>query len=229
MGNMGIMKNGKVQLSPSALNVFLECEKCFWLEYRAGVRRPRGFFPSLPGGMDVLIKKYFDRYRSVGKVPPELEGKVSGHLFDDVELLNKWRSWKSGLSHYDKESGGVLVGALDDCLIEGEQYIPVDYKTRGFDLEEGSESFYQNQMSCYSFLLGANRFKQPSYAYLVYYIPKDITEGGSVRFGITVKKVTTNPELALATFRRAVGVVKQDWMPVAEETCKFCAWKTQQV
>lgn len=221
-------KREKIQLSPSALNIFLECEKCFWMDYRAGIRRPRGLFPSLPGGMDVLIKRYFDRYRAVGKMPPELEGKVQGELLGDVEMLNKWRSWRSGLSFYDKESNAVLVGALDDCLVHEGHYIPVDYKTRGFDLEEGSESFYQNQLSCYSFLLSANKLTQPSFAYLVYYIPKEVGEGGAVRFNITVKRVETNPMEALQTFRRAVAVLKQELPPAARAACKFCAWVYQQ-
>ena len=74
---------GKLRLSPSALNLFLECPKCFWLEYGAGIHRPRGPFPSLPGGMDIIIKKYFDSYRAVGKVPPEIVNQVEGDLFAD--------------------------------------------------------------------------------------------------------------------------------------------------
>ena len=129
--------NEKLRLSPSALNIFLECQKCFWLEYGANIHRPRGPFPSLPGGMDILIKKYFDRYRAVGKLPPEIEGQVKGQLFADTELLSKWRSWRSGLSYYDREADAVLVGALDDCMVDEGKYIPADYKTRGFDIKEG--------------------------------------------------------------------------------------------
>ena len=86
-------KDGQIRLSPSTLNLFLECQKCFWLDQVKGIHRPRGIFPSLPGGMDGLIKKYFDKYRALGKLPPELEGKLDGvELFADGILLNKWRT-----------------------------------------------------------------------------------------------------------------------------------------
>jgi hypothetical protein len=227
--DMGTTKNGKTQLSPSALNIFLECPRCFWLEYGQSVRRPRGIFPSLPGGMDLLIKKYFDRYRAVGKIPPELEGKVEGQLLADPETLNKWRSWRSGLSFYDKETNAVLVGALDDCMVHDGYYIPVDYKTRGFDLNDGDERHYQNQLNCYSFLVSAVKLPQPDYAYLVYYIPKEVAEQGQVRFEITVKKLVTYPHDALDTFRRAVHVLSQEISPQSSELCHYCSWVTQRV
>ena len=215
--------NGKLRLSPSALNIFLDCPKCFWLEYGAKIHRPRAPFPSLPGGMDILIKKYFDRYRAVGKLPPEIDGQVTGELLADFEQLNRWRSWRSGLSYYDKHLEAVLVGALDDCLVHENQYIPVDYKTRGFDLREGGESFYQNQLDCYSLLLSVNGFREPSYAYLIYFIPREVKAGGAVQFSVEVKKVTTSAEKAQKTFQAAVKTLREP-MPVSHETCQFCAW-----
>lgn len=216
-------KDGKIRLSPSALNVFLECQRCFWLEYRKGLSRPRGPFPSLPGGMDILIKKYFDKYRAVGKLPPELHGQVTGELLADVEVLKKWRSWRSGLSYYDKQSDAILVGALDDCLVDKGMYIPIDYKTRGFDVTDGGENFYRNQLNCYCFLLEANQFPQPNFAYLIYYIPKEIGDQSMVKFATTLKKVETKAEDALKVFKAAVAVL-QGPMPVSHSECHFCLW-----
>ena len=215
--------NGKVRLSPSALNVFLECQKCFWLEYGANIHRPRGPFPSLPGGMDILIKKYFDSYRAVGKIPPEIDGQIKGQLFPDAEVLSKWRSWRNGLSYYDRTSDGVLVGALDDCIVDGEFYIPADYKTRGFDIKEGGESFYQNQLNCYSLLLAENNLPQPSYAYLIYFIPRELKAGGQGNFSVEVKKVATSIEDARANFRAAVAVLRGK-APQSHSACQFCSW-----
>lgn len=217
-------KDGKIRLSPSALNLFLECRKCFWLEYNAGVHRPKGPFPSLPGGMDILIKKYFDSYRAVGKMPPEIAGQVNGQLFPDVEVLNKWRNWRSGLSYYDKNLNAVLVGALDDCLVHNGSHIPLDYKTRGFDIKEGGEAFYKNQLNCYSFLLDVNNFAQPDYAYLAYFIPREIKAGGNVIFSVEVKKVETAIADAKKNFELAVQLI-QGPMPVAHSECQFCVWK----
>ena len=58
------------------------------MHFNAKVTRPRGIFPSLPSGMDRVIKTYFDHYR--GSLPPELEGEVEGKLIPDLDLMNQW-------------------------------------------------------------------------------------------------------------------------------------------
>ena len=47
-------------------------------------------FPTLPGGMDKILKVHFDKFRDKGELPPELcnNGEcLNLKLFDDVELL----------------------------------------------------------------------------------------------------------------------------------------------
>ncbi|MEK7611907.1 MAG: PD-(D/E)XK nuclease family protein [Patescibacteria group bacterium] len=218
--------SGKLRLSPSSLNVFLDCPRCFWLEYRAERPRPRGPFPSLPSGMDIVIKKYFDRYRAVGKLPPEIDGQVKGKLFADSEILNRWRGWKGGLSFYEKSLDAVMVGALDDCIVNEDGYIPVDYKTRGFELKEGGEGFYKNQLNCYSLLLEENNLPQPGYAYLIYFIPKELQPGGQVNFTVEVKEVKTSADDARKAFRDAVKTIERD-IPDIGSACQFCAWQNR--
>lgn len=241
---MTIKKDGEIRLSPSALNVFLECQKCFWLEQAKGIHRPRGIFPSLPGGMDILIKKYFDKYRALGKLPPEIDGQVDCELFLDQELLNKWRSWRSGLVFKDSETGATLSGMLDDLGVKsasvkpkksdsqtlfgsasatGGEFVPLDYKTRGFDLKEDSADYYRNQLNCYGLLLRENGMKLAGHAYLLYYIPKELTSGGIVRFDVIPKRVEINPDDALKVFREAVGLIKGP-MPARHSECEYCSW-----
>ena len=217
------IKDGKIRLSPSALNVYLECAKCFWLEQVKNIHRPRGIFPSLPGGMDILIKKYFDKYRALGKLPPEIEGKVDCALFPDNEVLNQWRNWRTGLRYEDSETGAALSGALDDLGVKDKQYIPLDYKTRGFDVKVGGENYYKNQLNCYALLLRENNLKPASHAYLIYYIPKDLGERGMVRFDIVPKKVEVDPDEALKVFRQAVEFIRGP-MPVSHSECEYCSW-----
>lgn len=103
--------------SPSALGVFKNCPRCFWLEKVKNIKRPRGIFPSLPGGMDSVIKTYFDKFRETGSLPPEIADHVEGQLVPDQALLDKWRNWRVGLSYEAKGLGVTLLGALDECLV----------------------------------------------------------------------------------------------------------------
>jgi len=218
-----------LQLSPSKLNLFQECPLCFWLSEVKGIHRPEGIQSTLPRGMDILIKKYFDEYRTKDELPPELVGKVEGKLFSDMKLLKKWRYWKTGLRYEDKKLNATLYGALDECFVIPSKnpnetiYIPVDYKTRGFDLKEDSTNYYQTQLDCYTFLLEASGYKHLSFGYLIFYIPKEIKKEGVVRFVIEPKKIKTNPKAGLDIFEKAVKLLRGP-QPKSHSECKYCAW-----
>lgn len=210
------------RLSPSRLNLFLECPLCFWLSEQ-GVHRPSGPFPSLPGGMDRKLKVYFDKYRAEGKLPPELEGKVEGKLFEDVKLLDVWRNNRKGLSWKDDE-GNILMGAIDECFVDEDKLIVVDFKTYGgSEIGEEKIEFYQNQLDCYALLFEKNGYKHPGFAYLIFFMPEEVKEHGIVKFKIEVKKVRVDSSRALKTFNEAVQLLSGK-RPAKHSECEFCAW-----
>ena len=215
------MNNNRIQLSQSSLNLFLECPLCFWLDRNKRIKRPETPRSSLPNGMDLLIKDYFDIYRAKGELPPELVGKVDVKPLNNQQLLNRWRSRSEGLRYEDKELNAILLGLLDECFVNNDLYIPVDYKTRGFNLKEDSLSYYQTQLDCYTFLLEANGYKHPSFGYLIYCIPEEVKENGQVRFRIEPKKLNTNPSAALKLFREAVYLLRGP-QPKSHSNCQFC-------
>lgn len=86
------------KLSPSILSLLKDCPRCFWLHFNKNIKRPETIFPSLPSGMDKILKDHFDRFMRKGKLPPELRqlnGEVK--LFDNEELLKVWRSNFKGI------------------------------------------------------------------------------------------------------------------------------------
>ncbi|MGB9612608.1 MAG: PD-(D/E)XK nuclease family protein [Candidatus Margulisiibacteriota bacterium] len=217
----------KIRLSPtSGLALFLECPRCFWLRYNEGVHRPEAVFPSLPGGMDRIIKSYFDSFRKIGKLPPELEEKVVGKLMPNQELLDEWRNWRKGLTYDDQPLGATLTGALDDCLVDENYYIPVDFKTRGSAPKEGdSEEYYQTQLDTYVFLLQKNGYQTKEFAYLVYYYPEGIVENHLIKFKVEVVRVETDSQRCYRIFQDAVNCLKGP-IPKAHTDCNYCAWFT---
>lgn len=220
---MAVME--RIKLSPtSGLNLFLECPRCFWLRYNEKIHRPDIVFPSLPGGMDRIIKEYFDRYRKLGKMPPELEGKVKGALFSDQELLDRWRNWRQGLNFDDPVLEATLTGALDDCILDDGFLIPLDYKTRGTaPKERDSEEYYQTQLDTYVFLLQKNGFPVREFAYLVYYFPERFFDGNLVKFSTEVVKLETDSQRAYRIFSEAIACLRGP-IPKAHTDCSYCAW-----
>ncbi|UCC95717.1 MAG: PD-(D/E)XK nuclease family protein [Candidatus Omnitrophota bacterium] len=215
----------KFSLSPSTLNIYVNCPRCFWFHMVKGAefKRPEGPTSTLPRGMDNLIKIYFDTYRAKCALPPEIEAEVTGQLIEE-SLIHRWRNWKTGLQFIDSD-GSRLFGALDECLVCDGMYIPVDYKTRGYDLKEDSTSYYILQMSSYNFLLARNGYAVSEHAYLVFYIPSKVSDEGLVHFKIEVKKVETFPlDKVHRTFRQAVELLSLNEPPPKNNGCKFCNW-----
>ncbi|MBN1622118.1 MAG: PD-(D/E)XK nuclease family protein [Endomicrobiales bacterium] len=212
----------KFRFSPSSLNLFLDCPRCFWLDKVKGIKRPRGIFPSLPGGMDLVIKKYFDSYREKNGMPPEINGKIEGELFGDMAVLEKWRNWRaSNLCYEDKKYNALLTGALDDCLVNDGHYIPLDYKTRGSKLTDDPRKYYQNQLDCYNLMLESSGYKTKGFAYLLYYWPEQVSENGTVRFHVEPIKIETNMDSAKKVVRDA-AVLLISPTPEPNANCEYC-------
>ena len=66
----------KYILSPtSGLAFSQECKRCWWLSKNTDWNRPTYGFPGLPGGMDEILKKYYDEFRTKNLLPPFLREK----------------------------------------------------------------------------------------------------------------------------------------------------------
>jgi len=162
-----------IRLSPSKLNLFNECPRCFHDAYSdSKCPRPRGIFPSLPGGMDLIMKKYVDNFR--GDLPPSLKRNLPGVLFGDLNKMNKWRHWRTGLTYIDSENNITLIGALDDCLVDGDVYMPLDWKTKGSRPKDDGSQYYQTQLDCYNLMLAAQGLKVRNEGWLVYIYPEPV-------------------------------------------------------
>lgn len=208
-----------ISLSASTLEVLLDCPRCFWLEQNGLRRRPRGIRATLPSGMDLVLKRYFDQYR--GSLPPELKGHVEGRLIDDQSLLDAWRDRGRGLAYQDPFLGARLKGLLDDCVVQGGAYIPLDYKTKGFAPREDAHKWNQHQLDIYTLLLEANGYRTAGHGYLVFYHPLSAHEGGRVQFAITPRKVPTDRAAALRLFEEAVGLIRGP-EPAMRTGCEYC-------
>ena len=212
------------KLSPSSLSIMHECPRCFWLTQHKVWKRPSGIFPSLPSGMDSILKTHFDKFRDKGELPPELcndKECCSMKLFDDKEKLKIWRSNLKGISWTDKD-GNVLHGAVDNLLMKGKKIIVLDYKTRGFPCKEDTHEHYQDQLDIYNFLLRKNGYQTEDFAFLLFYIPKEVMATGEVIFDTTLKKMKVDVKNAETIWKKALDLLDKD---CPKESCEWCDGK----
>lgn len=206
-----------ISLSNSTLRLFLECPRCFWLQKNKKISRPRGIFPTLPTGMDSVIKEYFNRYRRMGTLPPLIANKISGKLAE-ISL---------NLSYVDAELDLKITGRLDDCLqIEDNFLVPLDHKTRASlpGNPEYSQNYYQTQMDTYTLLLQKNQHPIKNLAYIVYYSPLPGELHNGIPFAVEVHEIQTYPDRVYEFYKNAKICLESE-IPGPSESCEFCRWK----
>ncbi|MCX7661944.1 MAG: PD-(D/E)XK nuclease family protein [Candidatus Omnitrophica bacterium] len=205
-----------VKLSPSSLNLYLECPRCFWLYINKKIKRPEKPVATITTGIDRIIKEHFELYRKKNIIPPILEGKVPGRLIADLPK-NGW------LEYINEEFDAKLGGFLDECLqLKDGVYAPLDHKTRGTRPEE-THPAHKFQMDVYTFLLEVNGFPTEEMGYLVYYIPKSFGSKGMIEVEIMVSCIKTDPKFAKETFYQALQVLSKP-IPSRNKNCDFCKW-----
>jgi hypothetical protein len=180
------------------------------------VERPRGPFPSLPSGIDRVLKRYFDTYRRQGRLPPLIDGRLPGTLATSALTLG----------FTDDSTNARLWGKLDDCVtLPDDRLAPLDHKTRASAPESVSysEKYYQFQMDVYTLLLERNGHRTSRTAYLVYYFPLEGELHRGFPFDVVVHHIPTDPDRAYAVFSAACRCLAAP-CPGSGASCGFCRW-----
>ncbi|MDP2666431.1 MAG: PD-(D/E)XK nuclease family protein, partial [Candidatus Diapherotrites archaeon] len=211
------VKKMSYTLSPTSLSLFKDCPRCFWRQFKEGVKRPNGIFPSLPSGMDRILKEHFDYFMKRGELPPELHTLKHMRLFDDEPILSQWRNFRKGIRWSD-EKGNVICGAIDNILVHKEKLVVLDYKTRGFPLKNDTHEYYQDQLNVYCYLLHQNGYEVEDYAYLLFYHPNKVTTTGEVLFHNDLKKIEISTGDAERLIQKAINLLNGDC------PSKKCVW-----
>lgn len=171
-------KNAKApyRLSRSKIELFTQCQRCFWLEARKGIKRPSSPPFNINKAIDELFKKEFDFYRETQEPHPLMsEYKVDAVPFAHEEM-NTWRNNFTGVSFLHEPTSLLIFGAVDDVWVNAKgELIVVDYKATAKDApvkglkEEGSwHDTYRRQMEVYQWLLRQNGFTVSDTGYFVY-------------------------------------------------------------
>jgi len=165
------------KLSRSKIDLFFDCQRCFYLDRRLGVSRPQGFPFNLNSAVDLLLKKEFDEHR---------EDQTPHHYMIDNDIeavpfahkdIDVWRENFTGIQFLHPDSNFLVFGAVDDVWVytEGKdegKLIVVDYKATSKDGEVGLDAdwqdSYKRQVEVYNWLLKNNGFDVSADAYFVY-------------------------------------------------------------
>lgn len=221
----------KITLSPSKMNVLRECPRCFYNENVRGIKRPRGIFPSLPGGMDITMKKYFDQHR--GSMPEFLKGTIPGTLYSDLATLKRWRFWRTAPRFIDAGLNVEIYMAIDDLAVypDGE-FVPLDVKTKGSKPKDDGSQYYQLQMDVYNLGFKNSGHKVKELAHLLYFYPleasnfDDKSQMMPIYFGVDAYVLQCSCDRAFETIKKACEIIRGP-MPDADPGCEYCNFTNQ--
>ncbi len=214
------MKQPTHKLSPSTLNLFQECKRCFYLQIKKNIKRPQTPFPSLPSGMDKILKTHFEKHAKNNTLPKELENLKNYKISNKPIIKEYQNNWK-GIQYRYKDY--LLRGAVDQILQKNKKLVVLDFKTRGFPLKENSHEYYKLQMDLYNFLLRKNGHKTQNYAYLLFYYPNKVDNKGNFVFDTRLVKIRTNVSRAERVFKDAIKCLEGS-VPKVDKKCGFCCW-----
>lgn len=216
-----------ISLSASKLNKFKECPSCFWLLCNRKLEY-RGIFPSLPSGLDRVLKGYADRCREARSLPVELAGKVQSDavLYGTVDEMKRMRHWKSNpVKPTIHTNHGVvsLILAFDDLLLDARGISPLDWKSKGDKPKTNGAEFYQTQLDVYSLAGELHGWKMSGFGYLVYLWPETFNPAGKLHMGSEVYELTCDGGRAYQLIEDAAACLAGP-QPASSPTCELCSF-----
>lgn len=218
-------KEGLWKLSPSGLYRYTECPSCFWIDNHFKKA------PMLPlllnSAMDSILKARYDKYRVDDNFPPEAEELLQEGIkpFSDIDTLNEWRSSVSALKVENESAGYVLVGKIDDVLVEADgRLIPADYKSSGNAPAEDKQKYYRDQLAAYGFMFSKHGHTVSDRAYLLHYFVKDKNDPSmDVKFDSHVDRVEIDVDAIEQKLEDMVTLLNASY-PGHNPECDTCSY-----
>lgn len=221
------------KLSRSKIDLFLNCERCFYLDNKLGTARPPGFPFNLNSAVDALFKKEFDIHRVKKTQHPLMEQYGIDAIPFAHDSINEWRENFKGIQFSHAETGFTVSGAVDDIWINpAGELIVVDYKSTSKDgkidaLDEDWHIGYKRQMEVYQWLLRKSGFKVSDTGYFVYANASKDKKAfdGKLEFEVTLIPYTGDASWVDGTLLDIKNCLEATNIPEAAVDCDYCAYR----
>jgi CRISPR/Cas system-associated exonuclease Cas4 (RecB family) len=221
-------------LSRSKIDLFMECQRCFYVDNKLGVARPPGFPFNLNSAVDALLKKEFDTHRANGTRHPLVEAYGLEAVPLRHERMDEWRdALKRGVKCVHKETGLTVRGGVDDIWVNPQgELIVIDYKATSKDariesLDEDWHRGYKRQLEIYQWLLRQNGFTVSDTGYWVYANASKDRKAfdGRLDFELTLVPYTGNADWVDGALVELKKCLDSDTIPQPGAECDYCKYR----
>lgn len=228
---------GNWKLSRSKIDLFIQCQRCFYLDNKLGLKRPSMPAFLINTAVDTLLKKEFDAHRVANSQHPlqveyGLDAMPATH-----SQIDAWRENFIGVQFLHQPTGLLVSGAIDDLWInQAGEYIVVDYKATAKEeaVKELSGFWhegYKRQMEVYQWLLRQNGLKVSDTGYFVYCTGKtDLAAfDKKIEFDVNLIAYTGNDTWVEKTLFQIKDCLEGREVPKSSEGCEYCLYYTARV
>ena len=169
-------KTDSTRISRGKLDLFTECQRCFYLDRRLGIKRPSMPGWSLNSAVDALLKNEFDYYREKQQPHPLMKEYAINAVPLHHENLSEWRDdvyQFIGARYLHKPTNLEICGIVDDIWVNHDgDFIIVDYKStstkKELSLDDEYKQGYKKQAEIYQWIFRQNGFKVTNKCYFVF-------------------------------------------------------------
>lgn len=220
------------KVSRTAIESFVNCPRCFYLDRRLKIEQPAGAPFTLNTAVDALLKKEFDVHRANGTPHPIMVENHIDALPFQHELMDEWRNNFKGVSYVHAKTNFHVYGAVDDIWVNKEgELIVVDYKATSkndeVNLDADWQMGYKRQIEVYQWLLRKNGFNVSDIGYFVYCNGKKDNDrfDNILEFDIKLLPYTGNDNWIERTLMKMKETLESEAIPEFTASCDFCEYQ----
>lgn len=229
----------RLVLSRSALERFIRCARCFWLEKRRDVRPPAMVPMTLAVATDALLKNEFDQVRASGARHPLWEREHLRVAAFAHPNLDDWRNNRRGIRALHAASDTEVYGSVDDLWrnLDDDSLHIVDYKSTSKQgepsLNGGWGEQYKRQIEIYQWLFEQNGFPVNHAAYFLYVNASksgtffDPSLTGRMSFVATLHVHAGSTGWVADAIAAAAACARGDDLPASGADCDNCRYYEQ--
>lgn len=223
----------RFRLSRSKISLYLECQRCFYIDNKLGTARPPGFPFNLNSAVDALLKKEFDTHRAAKTPHPLMKSYgVDAVPFDDPRM-DDWRDSLKGGIVCHHTTGLTVCGGVDDVWVTSDkELIVVDYKATSKDskiteLDQEWHLGYKRQIEIYQWLFRQNGFKVSNTSYFVYANASRDKEAfdGTLEFEVTLVPYVGDASWVEDAIKSIKVCLDSEELPEAADDCDYCRYR----
>lgn len=220
------------KLSRSKVELYMSCQRCFYIDRRLGVGHPPGFPFNINSAVDELLKKEFDKFRIEKKPHPYMLETGKNLIPYQHQDLDDWRANFKGVQYTDTNLNLTFTGAVDDVWfdLDSEELVVVDYKATSknseVSIDEDWQDGYRRQIDFYQWLLRRNGFKVSNESYFVY-CNGDKTKpsfNNKVEFKVSILKYIGDDSWVDEVLHNIKELLDQNEIPNYENSCSYCEY-----